>query len=187
MSDEFTDQQRRVLDKVEKLLRLAGKNTNEAEAASATAKAMDLLAEYNLSLSSVDESGEGSGRRAEERLVGGFYEFERDLWSRIADLNFCLCWHQRTWVPRIHTDAKSERILDPYRRRNILRGQFKVIGRVHNVAATRGMAAYLLGTIERLTREWLHDEGVIERMNSQLRSRSAVSFRRAMTSSSRTP
>lgn len=179
MTDQnLTDEQRKGLDTVEKLLRLAGKNPNEHEAAAATAKAMAMLADLNLTLASVDESGEGGGRRAEEKLVGGFYEFERDLWARIAELNFCLCWHQKSWVPRPPTTArKADLIQDPFRRTHILRGQFKVIGRMHNIAATRAMAEYLLGTIERLTRQRLHEDGVTEKINTQLRSRWAVSFR----------
>ena len=176
-NDQLTDEQRRGLDTVEKLLRLAGKNPNEHEAAAATAKAMAMLADLNLTLASVDESGEGGGRRTEEKLAGGFYEYERDLWSRVAELNFVWCWHQHTWVKREKIDAKSERIKDPYRRRHILRGQFKMIGRLHNIQATRVMAEYLLGTIERLTRERLHEDGVTERVNTQMRSRWAVSFR----------
>lgn len=177
MDHGFTDEQRTVIDKVEKLLRLAGKNTNEAEAAAATAKAMELLASYNLDLSSVDETGEGSGRRAEEKLVGGFYEFERDLWSRIADLNYCLCWHQKTWVPRTKFDAKAERIKNPFRRTHILRGQFKLVGRQVNIAATKAMAGYLLGRIEQLTRDRLSESWGQERINTQLRTRWAVSYR----------
>jgi hypothetical protein len=179
LSDQsITDEQRRGLDTVEKLLRLAGKNSNEHEAAAATAKAMAMLADLNLTLASVDESGEGGGRRAEEKLVGGFYEFERDLWASIAELNFCLCWHQKSWVKRPPTNArKAQMIQDPFRRTHILRGQFKVIGRMHNIAATRGMTEYLLGTIERLTRQRLHEDGVTEKVNTQLRSRWAVSFR----------
>jgi hypothetical protein len=133
-TDKLTEEQRKGLDTVEKLLRLAGKNPNEHEAAAATAKAMAMLADLNLTLASVDESGEGGGRRAEEKLVGGFYEFERDLVERIAELNFCLVWHQKTWVKRPPMDAKAQRILDPFRRTHILRGQFKIIGRVHNIA-----------------------------------------------------
>lgn len=176
-NEEITEEQRRGLDTVEKLLRLAGKNPNEHEAAAATAKAMAMLADLNLTLASVDETGEGGGRRAEEKLVGGFYEFERDLWERIGELNFCIVWHQKSWVKRERMDAKAQRILDPYRRTHILRGQFKIIGRVHNIMATKAMAEYLLGTIERLTRERLHETGVTERVNTQLRSRWAVSFR----------
>jgi hypothetical protein len=176
-TDQLTEEQRAGLDTVEKLLRLAGRNPNEHEAAAATAKAMAMLADLNLTLASVDETGEGGGRRAEERLVGGFYEYERDLWSRIAELNFCLCWHQKHWVKRERLDAKALRILDPFRRTHILRGEFKIIGRLHNIQATRTMAQYLLGTIERLTRSRLHEEGVTESVNTQLRSRWAVSFR----------
>lgn len=176
--DELTDEQRKIVDKVEKLLRLAGANTNEAEAASATARAMDLLVEYNIQMSSVDETGEGGGKRAEEKLVGGFYEFERDLWRYVADLNFCMCWHQKTWVRRTVFDAKADRILNEWRRNNILRGQFRIVGRVVNIQSTQNMTSYILQTVERLTRERVAERlGDGEKLNSQLRGRWAVSYR----------
>jgi hypothetical protein len=45
VNDNLTDEQRNIISKVEKLMRLAGRNPNEAEAAAASAKAMELLAE----------------------------------------------------------------------------------------------------------------------------------------------
>ena len=177
MSQDLTDEQRSLVERVEKLLRLAGSNTNEAEAASATAKAMDLLAQANLDMSVVDESGEGSGRRAEEKLAGGHYEYERSLWSAISDLNFCLHWYQRSWVPRLSKDAKSERIKTEWGRNHILRGQHRLVGRQVNIAGTKAMVSYLLQTIERLTRDRLRERLGQESVNTQMRSRWAVSFR----------
>jgi len=174
-----------IISKVEKLLRLAGKNTNEAEAAAATQKAMDLLAAYNLDLSSINEEGD-SGKRSEEKLIGGFYEYEQNVWRYVADLNFCFYWSQKTWVKREKKDAKSERILDYYRRDNILRSQHKLVGRTVNVAATKAMSQYLLGAIERLTRERLMDringqpDYMKASINRELRSRWAVSYREGM-------
>lgn len=177
MSEQLTEEQRRGLDQVEKMLRVAGSSKNEEEAAAFTMKAMARLAELNLTMASVDETGEGLGRRAEEKLSGGFYEYERDLWERIADLNFCFCFHRKVWVKRTRMDAKADRIQDEWRRRNILRGEFKIIGRVVNISATRGMADYLLGTIERLTRERLQERLGMESVNSQMRSHWATSYR----------
>lgn len=166
-----------VIRRVEGLLRLAGKNPNEHEAAAAHAKAMRLLEEHNLSLSNVDETGEGSGRRADERVTGGFYEFEQRLWRSVGELNFCMVWHQHSWVKRTTMDAKAMRIQSYHRRHNILRGHFYIVGRVVNIASTRVMSQYLLQVAERLVRERLAERGVTERINTQLRTRWAVSFR----------
>ena len=78
----------RVVEKVRKLLSLAAKNTNEAEAASATAKAQELLVAYNLDMSAIGEGGE-SGAREDAKQRGGMYIYERKLWQQIAELNFC--------------------------------------------------------------------------------------------------
>jgi len=102
----LTEEQRSIIAKVEKLMRLAGNNPNEAESASATARAMELLAAYNLDLGVVEREGGDGGRRGEEKLLGGFYDYERDLWHRVADLNFCLYWNQHT---RVWKTAKAER------------------------------------------------------------------------------
>ena len=181
----LTDEQKSVAEKVEKLLRLAGKNTNQAEAEAAMAKAMAMLEAANLSMDAIDETGEGSGRRAEEKLVGGFYEFERDLWNRVGELNFCLVFHRRRFVRREIIDARSEAIRDPHRRNNILRGEFRIIGRQHNIAATKVMAGYLMQTIERLTRERLRETlgDEYKNLNSQMRSRWAVSYREGIAES----
>lgn len=177
------DKQQDVIRKVEGLLRLAGKNPNQHEAAAAHAKAMRLLEEHNLDLSNVDETGEGSGRRADEKVTGGFYKFEQDLWRAVGELNFCMVWHQHSWVPRPPTRAvKAARIQNRFRRENILRGHFYIVGRQVNIASTRVMATYLLQVAERLTRERLLERGGTERINTQLRTRWAVSYREGIVS-----
>lgn len=188
----FTEEQQSVLAKVEKLLRLAGSNPNEAEAASATAKAMALLADWNLDMSAVDATADGSGKRAEEKLLGGFYEYERDLWARVADLNFCFYWNQFTWVFKSQKAQKENDALkvelgehhwrvNSHRRHNIKKvRQHRLVGRVVNIAATKAMIGYLLGAIERQVRERLCEREGTENINSQLLSRWAVSYREGM-------
>ena len=177
----MNEEQKKALDRVEKLLRHAGKTQNADEAASYTARAMKILEDYNLDIASVDESEDGSGRRSEEKLTGGFYQFERDIWAWVAELNFCLHWHQMQWVDRPANQLTHARVLayqDPWRQRHILRGVHKLVGKTVNVTATKIMAQYLLQTTERLTRERLGEllrPG--EKLNSQLRSRWAVSYR----------
>lgn len=204
---DLTQEQRSIIDKVEKLLRLAGRNTNEAEAEAATAKAMALLESYNLDMSTVERNGGGdTGKRTDEKLIGGFYQYERDLWGRVAELNFCWYWsqHTRAWVTKRDEKAyeamAAERGLTEdgkpryptYEMRKLaerkkLKNQHRLVGRVANVAATRAMAGYLLGTIERLARERLATrvtwdptgpyKSEARALNAQLWGRWAVSYR----------
>ncbi len=69
---DLTDEQRRAIEQVEKLLRLAGKNQNENESAAAAAKAQELLAKYNLDMATVEQnSGASSGKREDTKFEGG--------------------------------------------------------------------------------------------------------------------
>ena len=194
---DLTNEQRDVIAKVEKLMRLAGKNSNENEAAAAAAKAMELLAAYNLDMGAVERAGGDGGRRAEEKLLGGFYEYERDLWARVAQINFCWYWTQKTRVWRTkkaeaeyaalvaaNEGKESWRARDVARHGKVFKSQHRLVGRVHNIAATKAMMEYLLGAIERLTRERLEGRcdplaarSIKQQMNTQLWSRWAVSYR----------
>lgn len=123
-----------VIAKVEKLLALAGNNTNEAEAASATAKAMELLAAYNLDMAIVGKTAKGSQRK-DTRLKGGLYGWQRSLWNAVAKLNFCSYWYIR----------------------GLSRGstyEHRILGRTENVAATKVMADYLQQAVERYARDY---------------------------------
>lgn len=164
---DLTDAQRKVIDQAEKLFRLAGKNSNEHESTAATAKAIDLLARHNLDMSIMEQnSGASSGKREDTKFEGGLYQYQRDVWEAVAKLNFCFYWNQYTY----DKDKK------PSRRRPYGGGykfQHRVVGRTVNVVATRGMADYLLGAIERLTRERFPEP-------SQFFTRRANSFREGL-------
>lgn len=164
---DLSPEARRAIEQVEKLLRLAGKNQNENEAAAATAKAQELLAKYNLDMSIVEQnSGASSGKREDTKFEGGLYHYQRDVWEAVAELNFCMYWNQYKW-------NKDK----PKSRRYPMGGgyvfQHRVVGRTVNVVATRGMADYLLGAIERLTRERFPEP-------SQFFTRRANSFREGL-------
>lgn len=163
-NEQFTEEQQAVLAKVEKLMRLAAKNANENEAAAANAKAMELLAAYNLTAASIDIDGD-SGKRAEEKLIGGFYVFERELWDSIAQLNFI--WH----FTRLKYIPDEERKLHRGRR---VTHQHILIGKVVNIAGTKTMASYMMSVIERLTK------AEADKVNMPPRSSWAVSFRRGV-------
>lgn len=133
---DFNDPEiQKLLEKVEKLLRLASNNPNEQEAASAAAKAQELLAVYQLDMSALEQSsGKNQGRREDKRLKGGLYKWQRDLWNHVAQLNFCLYWSIR----------------------GLKKGstyEHRVIGRTANILGSKLMAEYLEQAIERITRD----------------------------------
>lgn len=137
-----------VLERIQKLMRLAARNPSEAEAASAAAKARELLEEWNLDATEVSEARVGGGVREEAALEGGFWEYQQNLWRSVAELNFCLYWHSR--VERAGgrtTDRWGDRRRRGYDHRHCL------VGRRVNIAATRAMATYLEVVVARLTAE----------------------------------
>lgn len=161
MSDTEADQKKMqsVVEKVRKLLALAAKAGTEAEAAAATEKAQALLEAYNIDMLTIEQGGGDSGKREEQRLNGGMYIYERELWTAIAELNFCFYF-----TTRQKATHKRRKISFAHR----------IVGRVVNVAATKAMAIYLQGTIERLCRERFP-------LSSQFFSREAVAFREGMS------
>jgi hypothetical protein len=177
MALELDQDQLDIIGKVQKLLAVAGSTTNEAEAAAFSAKAQALLEAYNLDAAAVDgDAGEGAAR-GEEKHKGGFYTYERDLWSAIARLNFCMHFTQQSWVKRTEADAKRAKVQayrDEFRREYRKRHDHRVIGRKANVIGTKVMADYLLGTIDRMCSDF------IKPRNLNPRSRSAQSFREGM-------
>lgn len=173
---DLTDEQRRAIEQVEKLMRLAGKNTNQNEAAAATAKAMEILAKFNLDLSIVEQnSGASSGKREDTKFEGGLYHYQRDVWEAVARLNFCFYWNQYNWDPSKKSRSARQRRL---RAAGISTEggyvfQHRVVGRTVNVMATKNMADYLLSTIERMARERFPEP-------SQFFTRRAVSYREGL-------
>lgn len=173
MEEALSPETQAVVDRVQKLLAMANhKASNQAEAANAAAMAQRLLAQHNLDLATVEQQGGESGRREQQRVRGGMYAYERELWGEVAQLNFCKHWCERyRWEHRRRDGSKKE----------VWSFRHRVVGRVVNVRATMATADYLLGTIERLCRERLatrsgtgDESGSV---NSQFFSRWAVAFR----------
>lgn len=176
MSD-LTPEMKGVLEKVEKLLRLAASNPNESEAASATAKAQELLAAYNLDMAALEENT-GGGKRAQEELEGGRFEWQRDLWNAVADLNFCYYFNRTVFIETALGTVKEYRTYtgeDGVRRGRTVRGMWRhqhhVVGRKVNIAATKVMAAYLEGVCDRIVKERVRST------NERANGRWANSFR----------
>jgi len=136
---EFTQDQRKALHKIELLLRKAEGNANENEAAVATQLAQDLLAKYNLSMEALGSEDQKKGTRADVNVAGGFFDFERDLWRGIAELNWC--WYFSDFASGIHKGHATTRV-------------HRVIGREVNISSTRLMAEYLMETVTRLAKEY---------------------------------
>lgn len=159
--DEATQ---KAIEKIAKLMQLAGRNPNEAEAASALGKAQELLTAYNLSMAVVEQASGASGRRVDDLVRGGMHKYQRMLWSHIAKLNFCMYWPQKNRYTAAHAAAGISK-------RKWLH-EHRVVGRQVNVVSTQNMARYLDGTIERLCRERLGGDA-----HRQYYSREAVAFR----------
>ena len=180
---QFDEEQTKILDRVEKLLRLAARNPSEEEAAAAAAKAQELLAAYNLDMSMVNADHDKSAVREKMKIQGGMYEFQRDLWRAVCGLNFCLYWHMmdRKWK----TVNKVDQWTGQKYAKRVLGKTFQhyVVGRVVNTRSSRMMAEYLIQCIERLVSErydvsqrWMREavalrEGIADTLVNRLYAR----------------
>jgi hypothetical protein len=178
-----------ILDKVEKLLRLAAVNSNEAEAASATAKAQDLLAAHNLSMDAVTEKS-SSGSRLKEEFEGGRFEWQKELWSAVASMNFCVHVNRQVFVESaLGTQVEIRRNDEDMRVtvRGMWQSRHQVVGRKLNVKATFAMATYLESVCDRLVKDrvkatnerangrWANSyrQGIVDRIIGKLYDRRA--------------
>ena len=178
----FDEEQRKVIERVEKLMRLAARNTSEEEAASATVKAQELLAAYNLDASAVSADENKSAAREKMKLKGGMYEYQRELYGAVARLNFCMYWTilHKEWVSRNKVDTTGYK----YTKR-VLSKRFEhiIVGRLVNTRSTRVMSEYLRQVIERLVNErysnqqrWMKEavafrEGISDTLCNRLRAK----------------
>lgn len=139
MERELTPEQEAIIEKATKLLAVQGRT--EAETEAYTSKAMELLAAHNLDISAMErKSGAGPAKRADKTEGVALYKWQRDVWEHVAVLNFCR-----------HFAKRGLRAGSHY--------QHRLVGRAENVLATKLMAEYVCGAIERLAREWAADQG----------------------------
>lgn len=150
--NELDEGQLKALEKVEKLLRLAAKNPNPEEAASAAAKAQELLVAYNLSAEIVGQGSGSDAVREQQKLLGGMYKYQRYLWRAIAELNFCLHFVHQKYTER-NTKRRDWDGNWVYEKVPYMRHQHTIVGRRVNARATVAMGQYLEQTIERLVKE----------------------------------
>jgi hypothetical protein len=156
----------KLMARLQKILALADNNPNEAEAEAAMAKAQELMAEHNLTMSMVVSAG---GAESETRLKsevklshgngrGAMYQYQRDLMAAIAEANFC--FHLIRTVGREFNYSTS--------RWSAGKKMHVLIGRESNVVSATLMFDYLNETMERL----VPLDG-----NSSRLSRSAISWK----------
>ena len=121
----------KIIERVSKLLNLAGNNPNENEAAAAIAKAHEILAEHNLTMSQVEAAGPKEAEIVRERLdteTNFTDNYFRSLWGAVAKANYCYCFFSK----------------------NGNRVTFTLIGRPVNIIVASQMAMYLCQTVKRL-------------------------------------
>lgn len=154
MSDQGTDIEK-IVARVQKLLALAKNNPNEAEAASAAAKAQELLEAYNLEMSDATKDVKGH-QRTDKRKDGGLYKWQRNLWNGVAKLNFCYY----VSIRGLYAGTTYEH---------------RVIGSHANVLTTELLAQYLQDTVERLAQKWAYANG-----HKSVFVREAIAYREGM-------
>lgn len=152
----LTAEQQDVIAKVQKLLALAGNNTNEHEAQAATQKAMDLLSAYNLSMHQIGGSTKEDRKRKDRKRKGGLYAWQRSLWQEVAKLNFCMYWS----IKGLERGSTYEH---------------RILGSEVNVISTEVMAEYLQQAIERLAQAWAKEQGY-----KSVFVREAIAYREGM-------
>lgn len=148
MSPNLSPEQLKIIDRIQKLLNLAAKNDNAEEAASAAAKAQQLLAQHNLDSATLE--GADQGKREKSQIDGGTYAFQRELWRAVAELCFCVYWNQK-----YRTEEKVRQNIyegGQYAGKKyvqVMRRRHAVIGRSVNARMTVAMAGYLQQAVER--------------------------------------
>lgn len=153
-----------IVRKIQKMLSLAtGGNNSEQEAAAAMAMAQKMLARYNLDYHTVQAAQVAGGtnvveekREKNQMEYGAMYQWQRDLWACIAEVNFC--WH---WVGSVYGPSRHKASLMVRSKKHM------VLGRQTNVLSVRLMGEYLCDTLER----------VLPYPNRERLSRSALSWR----------
>lgn len=148
-----------LVDKIGKLLAVAASTKNDAEREAFEARAFSLMEANNLDMAAIEmgNSSAKAAKRSDEKLAGGLYQFQRDIWAAVADLHFCMYW-----TLRVYDNTKTSRYWArqyggaanvPEWRRGGFRFQHRLVGRTINITSARIMCEYILGRIEQLVRD----------------------------------
>lgn len=140
----------KVMEKIAKLLALAGNNPSESEAAAAAEKAQALLAEYNLDVSDVRTAGKLGDNVfiVDDDLRTDSLPWRRTLAAMVGKLYFCEYFYT---FKKEHIRTRKVRAngMPGYKRYDI----HSFVGEKHNLAVAKMMFSYLNDTIERLSIE----------------------------------
>jgi hypothetical protein len=124
----------KLLDRVRKLMALAGSNPNEHEAAAAAEKAQALLIEHNLSLSDIKTLNDDDtilDIEIDNSVVTPSNPWRRPLALRVAQMYFCTYYYSVRGNNNVHT----------------------FVGQRHNIDVAKMMFVYLEKTVKRLSNE----------------------------------
>jgi hypothetical protein len=129
----------KIIDRVQKLLALAGNNANENEALAALEKAHAILAEHNLTMAEVGAAGQAEPNPDEVRDslhtdTNMPERYNRWIWNAVAQANSCFMFSARP---------------NPKRYQTI----YTMVGRRINCVVATQMALYLCQTMKRLASE----------------------------------
>ena len=128
----------KIIDRVKKLLSLAGNNANENEALAAMEKAHAILAEHNLTMAEV---GAAQDKLSEEEIRDSLHtdtnmpeRYNRWVWNAVAEANSCFMFSHRPNKKKYQTI-------------------YTLVGRRINTVVATQMAIYLCQTMKRLASE----------------------------------
>lgn len=130
---ESTTQNESIINKVRKLIALAGNNPNENERAAAMAKAMDMLAQHNLSMDTVDAVDKQS------EVVEEITKLSTDAWARYVIQAACdlyYCTFMLSGCYRTTSTGKWVKEFKP-----------TLIGKPENIAIAVDVARWLIGCV----------------------------------------
>jgi hypothetical protein len=157
MADEIISDS--IVRKIQLLLQLANRaQGNETEAATAMGKAQELLAKYNLDLTTVQDKVVAGGTNTPDDAMArrdyakinrsAMYQWQRNLVKAIAEANYCRYWVEDTTDTVRIAPSRRRYEGEVERTRNVKR--HKLLGRTANTMAVLIMVDYLMDTIERL-------------------------------------
>jgi hypothetical protein len=144
----------KALERVRKLLALAGNNPNEHEAAAAAERAQAILAEHNLTVGDLRTDDVDDEFVEDDELTTSSQPWRRPLGTMVARMFFCEYLYSR--LPQ-HRDRHW------------------FVGQRHNVAVAKLFFTYLHLTVNRLSHQYALNR------EPKLRSACRTEFRRACT------
>lgn len=157
---ELSEAEQTAIRKIEGAMRIYGKAPDSPEGQTAFALANKLMEAYNLDQAIIEQNSGDKGKRSDQKLNGGLYHWQRELWQAVAELHFCMYWNQQNWDP-----DKKRRIFDNSEKRwggsrrslGTVKGgytfQHRLVGRLVNTKMAQVMAEHTQQSIERITRE----------------------------------